>query len=148
MQPVHDSEFESFQYLRHHMSRRDEIDVMASSALERQHHPGKLPATHLATLTVLAYAVVLAVDTVEIAVGEEDRSRAARTDQGCLLTEVRSMAGDDGLLACAAFAQFTFQTVDTATPGAQFTTLEGVGGGLRPAVEFAFRSKPQIGGLP
>jgi hypothetical protein len=81
-------------------------------------------------------------------VGEEYCPRATSTDKGCLLTEVRSVAGNDRLPAGAALARFTLQTVNMAIPGTEFTIPENPPGGLCPMVDFAFGSQSQIGRLP
>jgi len=47
---------------------------VTTPVLEREHHVCQVVAAGLTTLAELAYGVVLAVDAVKVAVGEEDRS--------------------------------------------------------------------------
>jgi hypothetical protein len=52
----------------------DQVDVVASPALEGEHHVRQVLAACLASLPNLTYGVILAEDAVKVAVGEEDRS--------------------------------------------------------------------------
>ena len=76
------------QDLGDHVARGDQVDVVASLGLERQHHRGEFLRLHLASEPLLADLPVLAEDAAQAAPGEEDGPRARPTPQRVLLAVV------------------------------------------------------------
>jgi len=60
--------------VRHYVGWAYQIYIVAALCLKGEHHPGQFLSVNSITFTQLAYSVVLAEDTVQIAVGEEDSS--------------------------------------------------------------------------
>jgi len=58
--------------MRDYVGRTYQINIVAASYLEGKHYISELFAAYYATITQLAYGVVLAVDALEIAVGKEN----------------------------------------------------------------------------
>jgi len=97
---------------------RDEVDVMAALALQREHHVGESRRGDLPAHVLLADIVVLAEDAGQIAAGKEDGARAVATNEGRLFAEVRGKAGHSGPSPGTAEAAFIPQAVHAAAPGA------------------------------
>jgi len=98
-----------------------QIDIMTTFCLQGKHHIRQLCAVHGAAFTKLADAVVLTENAVQIAVGEEDGSRAMSTNQGRLFPEVWPEAGNDDLICCLAFTAFTVPAIDSTVAGTEMT---------------------------
>src|SRR6056297_2619113 len=56
---------------------RDKIDIVTPSALQGEHHCGKIFAGDLFATAKMGYIIVLAEYAVKVAVGEKDGARAA-----------------------------------------------------------------------
>jgi len=101
-----------------------QIDIVAASCLQGEHHPGQCLGVYGATLTQLADGVVLAEDTFQVTVGEEYGPRAVPAYQRRLFTKVRSIAGNDNLARDLAFSALTSRAIDPALARAQAAFFE------------------------
>ena len=89
---------------------------------------------------------VLAEDTAQVAVGEEDRARAALADQRDLFTEVRLCAVDHHLSGCTAEPLVAGVAVDAALAGAEGAGVEKREGLLDPFGELTVVLELAVGG--
>ena len=102
-----------------HVRGRHEIDVVAALRLQGEHHGGELIERNLVAAPVVRDVVVLAENTGEVAVGEEDGARSAAPHERPLLSEVRVKRRDDGQRAAAAFPAFPGHAVHAAAMRAE-----------------------------
>ena len=115
-----------------------------------QHMPGEGMAVRLIgflPLPVLAYLVVLAVATAQIAVAEEYRPRPAATGQNRFLSMVVADRGYYGLTAGMAKAGLTIQAVNTALTGADIARRQPCPQSLRPLFQLPRLIERNIAGL-
>src|ERR1035437_2390708 len=98
-QSTPDREWQRLQDLRHHVLRRDPVDVMAAYLLPPQHQRTEPLGRRPPTLDLPGDAVVLAKDAAQVAAGEEDRARTVPAAQAVLFAEVRKMGGNDRVAA-------------------------------------------------
>jgi len=94
---------------------------MTTFCLQGKHHSGQLCAVHDTAFTELAYAVVLTENAVQVAVSEEDGSRATPANQRRLFPEVWPEAGHDYLICCLALTDFTVPAIDSTVAGTEMT---------------------------
>jgi len=88
---------------------RNDVDVPTTRELEVAHRVGESRGRRLDPLSELAQVVVLAEDAREVAVGEEDRSRAVAPDERRLFAKVGTDARYDRRGARTALARFAMQ---------------------------------------
>src|SRR5690606_16364823 len=98
--------------------RRHEVDVRRTLPHEVEHDVGKLALGERPALPLNVPACGLAELAAQIAVGEEDRARAAPRADGPLLAEVQIRRRDERLRPGAARPQLP-RPVDAAVPAAQ-----------------------------
>jgi hypothetical protein len=72
----------------------------------------------------MADIIILAEDTAEIAVSEEDGSRTTISHEGPFLAEMGKGTGDSEDGACSAVTNLSFEPVDSTIPGAEPTLLK------------------------
>jgi hypothetical protein len=106
------------------MTRRHQIDVMTTTSLKLEHHSCQLLGANLAPRSHVAYVVVLAEATAEVAPAEEDRPRSSSPNERALLPEVGVIAADDGSFSRAAGALLSFTPVDSTLPGTQIAIIK------------------------
>jgi hypothetical protein len=107
------------------MTRRYEIDVVATHRLQLQHHVGEFPGLDFAAVPFLADVPVLAVHATEIAPAEKDRARAIPAAQRILLTMVWAMAVHDGPFTGSAYGTLDRpQPIHTAVTATEITILQ------------------------
>src|SRR2546422_8355370 len=118
MQAVVDGRCDRFDDLWRNVFRRDEVDVVATASLQRQHHAGDVlrrrSARRRSRFDRLADVVVLAEHASQVAVREEDGARSVPAAQTILLAEVRERAADDGVAAGFAGGPAILESVHTA----------------------------------
>jgi hypothetical protein len=72
----------------------------------------------------MADIIILAEDTTEITVSEEDRSRTMMSDEGPFFTEMGKGTGDNDDGSGSAVADLSFEPVDSTFSGAEPTLLK------------------------
>jgi len=70
---------------------------------------------------ILAYLVILAIDTPHIAIAEEYRPRPLTSRKSWLLTMVSANCSNYGQISRMAKPQFTFKPIDPTLAGADVT---------------------------
>src|SRR6266446_7271680 len=103
-----------FQNLRHHVLRRDEVDVVTTDPLQIEHHLRKLTRRDFGAFTELAGLKILAKNTAQIAPAEKDCARYVPPAQTIFLAEMRERGGDARKPATLADADLVVVTVDLA----------------------------------
>ena len=101
------------------MGRGHEVDVVAAGGLQLQHDVGQLAIGHFPAFAAVADFKILAEVAQEIAMGEEDRSRAVTAHQWGLFAEVGIVAGHLGPGAGPAVADLARGTIHAATARAK-----------------------------
>lgn len=127
---------DGFDDLRRHVLGCDEVDVVAPLGLEPQHHGGDLSRRRSALgcrLDILTDVEVLAEDTAQIAVREEDRTRAIPSSQTVFLAKMREAARDHGVAARLARRPAILETVHAAITRAGTTIRKRSHGATRAA---------------
>ncbi len=106
------------------MRRCNKIDIMAPLLLEMNHDAGQFLRRYGDALTAMADIVVLTENAVEIAVGEENRSRSPPPHQWFLFSKVRPIARHHCLAPGATISHFSLEAVHFAEPRAEGTSLQ------------------------
>ena len=75
------------------MGRGDKINIVASAVLQVEHHCGQLLTGYLLTATLMTDVKVLAEQTEQIAMGKENCTGAAVSDQRLLFAKMGVVAG-------------------------------------------------------
>src|SRR5690242_10633521 len=104
MQPPVRGDHQRFEKLRHEVGWRNEVDIVAAFALEREHHLGQPLWPDTQPVALLAEPEILAVGAARLTAAEEDGARAAGPADGRLLATVHVPRADDdigGGVACA-----------------------------------------------
>jgi hypothetical protein len=82
--------------------------------LQLQHFLAELLGRDIASLAAVADFLILAVNTMQIAAGEKDGSRAARATDGRLLPQMQRRTSDADMIRAAARTVFTSCSVNAA----------------------------------
>jgi hypothetical protein len=127
----------------------DPVDVVATDALQLQHHLRQPLGRRRLPLHSPGDVVVLAKDAAQIAAAEEDRARAPFPAQAALLAEVGEMGGHHGVSPDSAEARLVLEAVDLAEPRAHpAAPAQQVRGKRCPLAQLAGAVQRQIGRLP
>jgi hypothetical protein len=121
---------------------------MAPDLLEFDHHIRHILILNFLSSSFMGDGPVLAKETAEVAVGEEDGARPIFADQGFLFAEMGVIAinhGSDRSLAEPPFALFP---IHPALAGAEPAMLEDAVGLLDPLTEFSLFLQFLISWLP
>src|SRR5262249_53202845 len=113
-QPALHTDHERFKNLRHHVLRRDEVDVVAADLLQIEHDLRKLCSGHFCAFAELAGLEVLEKDAAQIAPAEKDCARAVPTAQTIFFSEMRERAGYSGEPSTLADANLVVVAIDLA----------------------------------
>jgi hypothetical protein len=103
------------------MGRRDKIDVVAPAALQGEHNLGQIGGAYGRARTAVAYVVVLAEKTTEIAASKEDCPGAVPPDERGLFAVVWSGAGYQRRGRAAARAGLSFQPTGATGMRTEYT---------------------------
>ncbi len=114
------------------MGGRDYIDVMAASLLEVNHHVSQVFIINLLSLPLMGDGPVLAEDTAEVTVGEEDGARPILANQRYLLAEMGVSTIDHRSRRSPAEPRFPILPIHPALPRTELATLENSIGLLNP----------------
>jgi len=101
---------------------------VAAQPLEFDHHPRQAVKGDLPALGEMADGVVLAERAAQVAMSEEDRSRAANPDERPFFAEMGRIGRNFGEVTGSAGASLSLEPVDAAVAGtdaAIFQDLEG-----------------------
>ena len=77
------------------MGRSDEVDIVAPDLLKSGHCPCQVGRGDGLSASKMADIIILAEDTTEIAVSEEDRSRTMMSDEGSFFAKMGKGTGDN-----------------------------------------------------
>src|SRR5439155_6880457 len=91
-QAAPDGNQERLENLRHHMLRRDEIDVVAADVLKIEHDVRELRCGDFCAFAKLAGLEVLTKHAAQITPAEKDRARPVPAAQTIFLAEMRNCA--------------------------------------------------------
>ncbi len=139
------------EHLRHDVLGRHEVDVVTATGLKLEHHAGEplgRRPPYLGDLGGLADVVVLAEDTTQVAVTEEDRSGAVPAAEAVLLAEVWEVAADHRVAAGLAERVPIREPIDVAIPGADPAGAERFERPLDTPGQLAAPVQREIGGFP
>lgn len=123
----------------------DDVDVVATLALECEHHIGEVVDGADAAVAAVTDVIVDAEDAAEAAVTEEDGAGAATADERRFFAEVRAEGGDDEISGGAAEAGVAFEAVDAAFTRANIAGTEALPEGVGTAAELATLMESEIG---
>jgi hypothetical protein len=110
--------------VRHDMGGCDKVDIMAANLLKFEHHVCQFFIFTFVPSSLMRDGPVLAKDTAEVAVGEEDRSGPIMAYQRDLLTKMGVSAENDEFHRSPAETSFTFFSIHTTAPGTELAILE------------------------
>ena len=105
----------NMRYIGH---RAYKVDIVATTGLKDKKDLYQLINGNFSSHHIVAYLIVLTKNTSEIAGRKKDVARSLCARNGRFLAEVRSIMGDNDLIACAAISLFTGEPVCPTTPGA------------------------------
>lgn len=97
------------------MRRADEIDVMAATGLQGQHHISQVVWGYQLAMTQMTNVVILTKKAPQVAMGKKNGSRATTSHQGRFFPEMRAEAGYHRLSAGLAKTSFTGQSIHLAS---------------------------------
>jgi hypothetical protein len=138
-------EQKGFEDLRNDVAWADEVDVVCAGVLQSKHERGELWGGDGVAVTEVTDVVVLAIDARKIAVGEEDGSGAAGSDEGRFFAEVQMCTAHHGESSCMTFTFFVGQTVGFAVFGAESAAGETFQSGIHTGLENAVMKGCDIG---
>jgi hypothetical protein len=130
------------------MGRRDKVDIVTPYLLEFEHHLRQFFVFAFFALAFVRDRPILAEDTAEVAVGEEDGSGSMLTHQRYFLSKMGMGAESDNLHGGPAEPFLTLLPVHSATPGTEVTTLEEGVGLVNPLFKFTLSLQLFISGNP
>jgi len=127
------------------MARTDEIDVVAASGLQIQHHGRQFLGGRFAPCPLLADVPVLAELAAQIAAAEENRARAAPAAQHVFFAVDRSCGGT---LADPAYRTLNgSETINAAIARAEVAVLQMPAGNTDALLQLTAFKQSQISGL-
>jgi hypothetical protein len=106
------------------MGRGDEVDVVTPDLLKSGHCPCQVGRGDGLSASEMADLIILAEDTTEITVSEEDGSRTTMSDEGPLFTKMGKGTGDSEDGPSSAVTNLSLEPVDSTFPGAEPTLLK------------------------
>jgi len=126
----------------------DYVDVMAADLLERDHHFRQVFILNFLSSSLMGDGPVLAEDTAEIAVGEEDGARPILTHQGYLFAKMGLSAENHDSGWGPAETSFALLPIHPTLPGTEFALLKDGVGLLDPLSQFTLTLQFLIGRMP
>jgi hypothetical protein len=115
---------------------RNQVNVMASSFLQLQHHGGQGVSVYLPPLTPVADFPVLAEKAIQVAVGEENGPGTKIAYKLGFLSEMGMTAVEHGLGRGTAVPQFILEAVDATFPGTKITGSQPFFSFVSPLLQF------------
>jgi hypothetical protein len=132
----------------HDMSRCYEIDVMAADLLEVNHHVCQVFILNLLASSFMGDGPVLAKDTTEVAVREEDGAGPLSTHQRHFFAKMGVITKNNRFDWSPTESLLSLSPIHPTLSGAELTILEEGIGLLNPVSQFTFHLQFLIGWNP